>query len=132
VAALIVLFTGWTIADAIIAAGIGLFIVPRAWRLLRRAVHILLEGVPAEVDLGLLEQALKEIPGVTDVHDVHVWTITSGLDSMSGHLVTTDLSDTARILRAARQLMKERFGLEHVTVQIEDESLRAEEADLPV
>ena len=80
-AAVIVMWTGSTLADPLIAAAIGLFIVPRTWRLLSKAVHILLEGVPAEVDLNLLERALREIPGVVDVHDLHVWTITSGLDS---------------------------------------------------
>lgn len=132
VAALLVMWTGWTLADALIGAGIGLFIVPRTWRLLSKAVHILLEGVPAEVDLNLLERALSEIPGVTAVHELHVWTITSGLDSMSGHLVVGDMGDAPRILREARQLMRGRFGLVHVTVQVEDEALRAEETSLPV
>lgn len=132
VAALLVMWTGWTLADPLIGAGIGLFIVPRTWRLLRQAVHILLEGVPAEVDLTLLERALREIPGVTAVHELHIWTITSGLDSMSGHLVVADLADAPRVLREARQVMKDRFGLTHVTVQIEDEMLRSEEESLPV
>lgn len=131
-AALLVMWTGWTLADPLIGAGIGLFIVPRTWRLLSQAVHILLEGVPAEVDLNLLESALREIPGVTAVHELHVWTITSGLDSMSSHLVVADLSDAPRVLREARQVMKDRFGLTHVTVQLEDEALRAEETTLPV
>lgn len=89
VAALVIMWTGWTLADPIIGALIGLFIVPRTWRLISQAVHILLEGVPPNVDLRLLETALKEIPGIKAVHDLHVWTITSGLDSMSGHIVVT-------------------------------------------
>jgi cobalt-zinc-cadmium efflux system protein len=131
-AAVIIMVTGWTLADPIIGAGIGLFIVPRTWRLLSQAVHILMEGVPAEVDIGLLEAALREIPGVTAVHDIHVWTITSGLDSISAHLVVTDMTDAKRILRTARLAMKEKFHLDHVTMQVEDEQMKGEESALPV
>lgn len=127
VAALVIMGTGWTLADPIIGALIGLFIVPRTWRLISQAIHILLEGVPPNVDLGLLETALKEIPGIKAVHDLHVWTITSGLDSMSGHIVVTDMSESPRVLRAVRDAMKDKFGLEHVTVQIEDETIRGQE-----
>ena len=127
VAALVIMGTGWTLADPIIGALIGLFIVPRTWRLISQAVHILLEGVPPNVDLRLLETALKEIPGIKAVHDLHVWTITSGLDSMSGHIVVTDMGESPRVLRAVRDTMKDKFGLEHVTVQIEDEKMRGQE-----
>jgi cobalt-zinc-cadmium efflux system protein len=127
VAALVIMWTGWTLADPIIGALIGLFIVPRTWRLISQAVHILLEGVPPNVDLRLLETALKEIPGIKAVHDLHVWTITSGLDSMSGHIVVTDMGESPRVLRAVRETMKDKFGLEHVTVQIEDEKMRGQE-----
>lgn len=132
VAAVIVMTTGWTLADPIIGAAIGLFIVPRTWRLLMQAVHILLEGVPAEIDMAGLETALKEIPGVRAVHDLHVWTITSGMDSMSGHLVVDDVGEAPRILRAARAALQHKFSLEHVTIQIEDEVLRSEESVLKV
>lgn len=131
-AALIIFFTGWTLADPIIAAGIGVFIVPRTWRLLSQAVHILMEGVPAEVDVSLLEKSLLEIPGVNAVHDIHVWTITSGIDSMSGHLVVTQMSDAKPILAAAKTLLREKFHLDHITIQIEDDEMRAGESQLPV
>lgn len=111
IAALVIMWTGWTLADPIIGALIGLFIVPRTWRLISQAVHILLEGVPANVDLGLLETVLKEIPGVKAVHDLHMWTITSGLDSMSGHIVVTDVSEPPCLLRAVRDAMKDKFGV---------------------
>src|SRR5689334_7057819 len=77
IAALIVMYTGWRLADPIVGAGIGLFIIPRTWSLLRQAVHILMEGTPPEIDISLLEQTIKEIPGVVAIHDLHVWTITS-------------------------------------------------------
>jgi len=130
IAALVVVTTGWTLADPLIGAGIGLFIAPRTWNLLSRAVHILMEGVPARVDLTLLDQSLREIPGVAAVHDLHVWTITSGFDAMSSHVVVSDMTDAPRVLRAVRAVMKERFAIDHVTVQVEDESMHAEEARL--
>ena len=131
-AAIVVMFTGWTLADPIIGAGIGLFIVPRTWRLLQQAMHILMEGTPPEVDLSLLEKGLREIPSVEAVHDLHVWTITSGIDAMSGHVVVRNLADAETVLRAARLLMKQRFNIDHVTIQVEDEALRAEEIELRV
>ena len=124
IAALVVMLTGWRLADPIIGAGIGLFIVPRTWSLLKQAVHILMEGTPPEIDMTLLERALKEIPGVTAVHDLHVWTITSGLDSMSCHLVIADMARARETLLAADQAMKTSFNLEHTTIQIEDQALR--------
>lgn len=131
-AAIVIMFTGWTLVDPIIGAAIGLFIVPRTWRLLKQAMHILMEGTPPEVDMSLLETGLREIPGVTAVHELHVWTITSGIDAMSGHVVVRDMAESKTVLRAARQLMKERFNIDHVTIQVEDEALRAEEAELRV
>jgi len=119
-AALVVMLTGWTIADPIIGAAIGLFIVPRTWILLKGALRILLEGAPAHVDTGLLRQRLIEVPGVVDVHDLHVWTLTSGLDAMSGHLVVGDMARAGTVLAAARDAMHEDFGITHVTIQIED------------
>lgn len=132
VAALVVMWTGWTLADPLIGAAIGLFIVPRTWRLLGEVTHILLEGAPAGKDIASIQRALNQIPGVVGVHDLHVWTITSGFDSMSGHLVVDDLGDAPQVIRHARQTLKKRFDLDHVTIQIEDQALRAEEADLKV
>ena len=126
-AALIIMYTGWTLADPIIGAGIGLFIVPRTWNLLKQAVHVLMEGVPAEIDVGLLEKALLEIPGVTAVHDLHVWTITSGTDSLTGHVVVTDMKDARSVLKTAKAVIEEKFNIDHVTIQIEDAEMRAAE-----
>ena len=72
------------------------------------------------------------MPGVRRVYDLHAWTLTSGFDAMSGHVVVDDTADAPGVIRAVRSLMKERHGIEHVTVQIEDESLAAEAAKLPV
>ena len=132
VAALIVMFTGWTLADPVVGAGIGLFIVPRTWILLKQVVHILMEGTPPEVDLALLEKKLLGIDGVTAVHDLHVWTITSGLDAMSCHLVVADMARARDTLAAACEAMKSGFGLTHTTIQIEDQALRDNETATPV
>ncbi len=129
VAAVIVVLTGWTMADPIIGAGIGLFIVPRTWILLKQAVHILMEGTPPEVDVKLLERRLLDIPGVTAVHDVHVWTITSGLDAMSCHIVVADMARARETLLNAKEAMKAAFSLSHMTIQIEDQSLREAEGE---
>lgn len=127
IAAVVILLTGWTLADPLIGAGIGLFIIPRTWMLLREAIHILMEGTPPHVDLTLLEKTLLGIPGVTAVHDLHVWTITSGVDSMSCHLVVADMARSRETLEAAQAAMRDTFGLSHSTIQIDDEALRAEE-----
>jgi len=131
-AALVVMLTGWTLADPIIGAGIGLFIIPRTWNLLKQVTNILLEGTPPEVDVELLERKLMAIEGVTAVHDLHVWTITSGFDSMSAHVVVRDMNDARRILRDARAVLAKEFKIDHVTIQIEDEELRAAERVLSV
>jgi cobalt-zinc-cadmium efflux system protein len=124
IAALIVMFTGWRLADPIVGAGIGLFIIPRTWSLLKQAVHILMEGTPPEIDLVLLEKAIREIPGVVSIHDLHVWTITSGLDSMSCHVVIADMTKARETLLAVKETMKGKFNLTHTTIQIEDQALR--------
>ena len=129
-AAAVVMLTGWKPIDPLIGAAIGLFIVPRTWRLLSQVVHILLEGVPKDVDISKLEAALSAIPGVKHVCDLHVWRITSGVDAMSGHLVVVDMASAADTIRAARKIMKEHHNIEHVTVQIEDDTLHREEAHL--
>ena len=131
VAAAVVVWTGWRLVDPIIGAGIGLFIVPRTWILLKQALHILMEGTPAEIDVTLLETELREIPGVIDVHDLHVWTITSGADAMSGHLVVANMAAAREILASAQVSLKLNFGLKHVTIQIEDAALQKAEPKLP-
>lgn len=123
VAALVVMLTGWSGADAIIGAGIGLFIVPRTWNLLKSAVHILMEGTPPAVDLSLIKTRLMALDTVESVHDLHVWTITSGLDAMSCHLIVADDATPRETLRSAHDMMRDEFGIEKTTIQIEHEGL---------
>ncbi|UGV26970.1 cation transporter [Rhodopseudomonas boonkerdii] len=129
-ASLIIMFTGWQLADPLIGAGIGLFIVPRTWILLKQAVNILMEATPANVDVEKMTATLGTIPGVTAVHDLHVWTITSGTDAMSGHLVVQDASRWREVLREAQTRVRKEFGIDHVTIQVEDEAMRSAEAQL--
>jgi cobalt-zinc-cadmium efflux system protein len=124
VAAGVVLVTGWMPADALVSAGIALFIVPRTWSLLRQAVNVLLEGVPAHLDLSAIEEAITQVPGVVRVHDLHVWTLTSGREAMSAHVVVLDVRESERLLAALHAVLHTRFGIDHTTIQLETEPSR--------
>jgi len=84
-----------------------------------------MEGVPAEINLTLLEKALLGISGVTAIYDLHAWTITSGMNSLSAHVVVADMKDAARVLKSAQTVLKETFKIDHVTIQVEDAEMRA-------
>ena len=120
-AAGVVLTTGWTAADPVARALIGLFIVPRTWGLLRQAVNVLLEGTPPHLELAQIEAAMCAVPGVRRVHDLHVWTLTSGREAMSAHVVVDDVGQSERLLEALHALLHARFGIDHTTVQLETE-----------
>lgn len=132
VAAGVVMLTGWALADPIIGAGIGLLILPRTWTLLKQAIHILMEGTPPEIDMPMLENELINIPGVDAIHDLHVWTISSGVDAMSCHIVVNDMSEARTILSRARAIMEEKFGLSHVTIQIDDRAMHESENPMKI
>jgi cobalt-zinc-cadmium efflux system protein len=114
----VIVLTGWTPIDPIVSALIALFILPRAFRLLASAVDVLLEAAPRHIDLARLETAMRAVPGVTDVHDLHVWTITSGFVAMSGH-VTAGGRPSVDVLHDLQEMLRERFSVEHVTLQVE-------------
>ncbi|HEX2438092.1 MAG TPA: cation diffusion facilitator family transporter [Methylomirabilota bacterium] len=119
IAAGIVLATGWTGADPIAGVAIALLIVPRTWSLLRQAVNVLLEGTPPHLELGEIEAAMCAVPGVRRVHDLHVWTLTSGREAMSAHVVVEDVRESERLLEALHALLHARFGIDHTTVQLD-------------
>jgi cobalt-zinc-cadmium efflux system protein len=119
IAAVIMLTTGWYYADPLISAGIGLFILPRTWRLLREAVGVLLEGTPADVDLARVREMLASTPGVESVHDLHVWSLTSGNNALSAHVVLAEGAVSADVLSAVHACATGQFGILHVTVQVE-------------
>lgn len=118
-AALFILKTRKYQADAVASCFICFIIVLASYFILRDAVHILLEGAPAHIDIEEIRAALGELPGVTEVHDLHLWSLTEGSESMSGHIVVEKGSDHGDVLKAGRALLKEKFGLSHVTLQIE-------------
>ena len=118
VAAGIILVTGRTIADPAISVLIALLILRGAWRLTRESVEILLESTPAHISLPDVHGRIASLPGVTSVHDLHVWTVTSGVVAMSGHLVVANPADNQRILEAVQGRMED-LGIRHVTVQME-------------
>jgi len=121
VAAAIVVTTGWRLADPLVSGAIALVIVPRTWRLLRQAVNVLLEGTPAHLDLGEIEEAMRVVPGVRRVHDLHVWTLTSGREAMSAHAVVDDVRESERLLETLHTVLHARFGIDHTTIQLETE-----------
>ena len=121
VASLVIVFTGWTVADPLASGAIALFIVPRTWKLLTQAVNVLLEGTPAHLDLGEIEAAITRVPGVRRMHDLHVWTLTSGREAMSAHVVVQDVRESERLLEALHGVLHVRFGIDHTTIQLEAE-----------
>ena len=119
IAGVVVITTGWPYADPIIGAGIGLFILPRTWRLARAALRILLETAPPGIDVEQVQRRLEALPGVAAVHDLHVWTLTSGLEAASGHLALAEGSDLASVLGEATAVLEAGFGIGHTTLQCE-------------
>jgi cobalt-zinc-cadmium efflux system protein len=104
----------------VIAVAIGLWVLPRTWRLLRESLNVLLEGVPDDVDLPEVERALLGSEGVAGLHDLHVWALSSGKVSLSVHVVCTpDVGDMAPLMLQLRALLAERFDIHHSTVQVE-------------
>jgi cobalt-zinc-cadmium efflux system protein len=122
VAAVLLELFGWFWVDPLIGAAIGVWILPRTWRLGRRAVRILLQAAPEHVDLEALAADLAGIDGVVDVHDLHVWTLTSEMDAASAHLMTNAAADAHSVLDQARQLLIARHAIGHGTFQIEPET----------
>ncbi len=114
----IILTTGWYLADPIISIGIALLILVGAWRLVRESVDVLLEATPRHIALGEVERQIASIPGVDDVHDLHVWTLTSGVVAMSGHAVVCEPGRSQEVLETVQQRMAQ-LGIRHVTMQIE-------------
>ena len=119
VAGVIMLTTGWYYADPIISAGIGLFILPRTWSLLKDAVGVLLEGTPSDVNIANLRESVAQLEGVAGVHDLHVWSLTSGVNAMSVHAVLEDGAEHDDVLARVHQHCTENFKISHVTVQTE-------------
>lgn len=130
VAAIIMLTTGWYYADPIISALIGLLIFPRTWRLLMEAVNVLLEGTPKDVNITELRKSLEEVPDVISLHDLHVWSLTSGLNAMSVHIVVKNSNNNNELLEQLNNKIKSTFKIGHTTFQIETEGFEEMEMHL--
>ena len=124
VAAIVWGITGWTWVDPVIGAVIGVFILPRAWRLGREALLVLVQAAPARLDIPALQRELATISGVVDVHDVHVWTLTSEMEVATAHLMVSVGTDSHAVLDQARQLLADQHGITHATLQVEPEDHR--------
>ncbi|MBI4232979.1 MAG: cation transporter [Chloroflexi bacterium] len=126
-AALVMLFTGWYLADPIISIVITLIILFSAWRLIHQTVDILMESTPRHIDPYKIRDRLMELQGVKDVHDLHIWTLTTGFVAMSGHVVLSPkvdgLDGEQGVLLGLRHRLKQEFGIDHATVQLETKAL---------
>jgi cobalt-zinc-cadmium efflux system protein len=117
-AGVVIWLTGWRYADPLVAIGVAVLIVPRAIGLGRAALRVLLEAAPPGVDVAEIATALSELPGVLEVHDLHVWTLTSGMEAATAHLTVTEDAKTPAVLASARSVLSGR-GVEHATLQLE-------------
>jgi cobalt-zinc-cadmium efflux system protein len=119
VAAVVILATGWVEADALVSILIGLLVLASTWTILRDSTAILLESTPRGVDAAVLGRRMASFPGVVDVHDLHVWTITSGFPALSAHVLVTPDDDCHERRRQLERLLYSEFGIEHTTLQVD-------------
>lgn len=119
IAGLLILGFGWLWADAVCSILISLIIIVGAWRLILESVNVLLEGTPSHIDLGAVEDAILETSGVEGVHDLHIWTISSGIDALSAHVHHRDDVAQPVLLRTLRTRLHDSFGIDHLTIQME-------------
>ena len=122
----VIRFTGWMPVDAIVSLFIATLILVSGWRLVRETISVLLESSPQHLDTDALRRDLTEIEGVRDVHDLHVWTVTSGFVSLSAHAEVTSSDIADEVLRRATVLLRERYGIRHVTIQPETSQIHEE------
>lgn len=122
---------GWRWVDPVVAIGVGVFILPRTVKLGLQALRILVQATPGHLDPDEVTTALTALDGVLEAHDVHLWTLTSGMEVASAHLTCDSNADPVAVLAAAQQMLDERFGLEHATVQVEpvDAAMRCRTPD---
>ncbi len=119
IAGIVIYLTGFYFADPLVSIILALFIFPRTWRLLNKSLHILMEGVPANVSHEMVKNAILQIKGVTGIFELHIWTITSGLNALSAHVVVIDPSKSLEVLQEINSLLEKNFRISHATIQIE-------------
>jgi cobalt-zinc-cadmium efflux system protein len=126
-AGLIMLFTGWYVADPLISIFIGLLILHASWNLVKESLSVLMQAVPKGIRLEDVQRCLEEVEGVSKVHDLHVWAVTSDLFTLSAHAVVENGGDFHQVLNGIEEVLKERFNIEHTTIQLETESREEKE-----
>lgn len=115
-----ILVFGWTWADPVASVMIGVLVLYSSWSLLRETVSVLMEGAPGHIDVDEVRTALRGVPGVASAHDLHVWTITSGMVALSAHVITPE-DHSGPLLDRIRHMLHDRFGIDHITIQVEPE-----------
>ncbi|HJU61105.1 MAG TPA: cation diffusion facilitator family transporter [Candidatus Binatia bacterium] len=126
-AGLIMLFTGWYVADPVISILIGLLILHASWNLVKESLSVLMQAVPKGIRLEDVQRCLEEVEGVSKVHDLHIWAVTSDLFTLSAHAVVENGGDFHQVLNGIEEVLKERFNIEHTTIQLEIESREEKE-----
>lgn len=121
-ASLAMLWQGWYWFDPLASFAIGVLIIAGSWRLIQEATEILMEGTPRHLDIQSVSQSLEQVPGVKEIHDLHIWTITSGLYALSVHAVVNGQRDRDAVRCEMKAILHDDFGLEHTTIQIEEEA----------
>ncbi|HKP84901.1 MAG TPA: cation diffusion facilitator family transporter [Blastocatellia bacterium] len=119
IAGVVIIFWGWTIADPVISVLMCLLIIYSSWQLIRESVNILLEGTPSHINIGAVIAAMHEVAGVSDVHDLHVWTISSGKEALSAHVTLEEGAAHRATLEALQARLRKDFNIDHLTIQIE-------------
>ena len=127
ISAVVIRFTGFLAIDPLLGMAFGLVLLWASWSILREALHILLQGTPEDLDLEAAIAAIRELEGVTDVHHVHAWSLTSGRNVFSSHVCVRDWQDGERVLRQVNDLLRDRFSIYFSTTQIEEYCLAADE-----
>jgi cobalt-zinc-cadmium efflux system protein len=118
-AGLLMLFYNWYAADPLFSVIISLLIIWSSWHLIRESINVLLEGTPSHINLAAVEEAILHTSGVEDVHDLHVWTITSGREALSAHVIHAETISQPDLLKELRTKLHDRFGVDHLTIQME-------------
>jgi len=122
VAALVIVITGWTLVDPLVSIGIALLIVASAWGVLRDSTSILMEATPSGIDAEAVATAIVDVDGVTSVHDLHVWRITSGFDALAAHVLVGRGEDCHGLRREIEAVLRDRFGITHTTLQVDHDA----------
>ena len=130
IAGIIMLTTGWYYADPLLSAGIGIFILPRTWRLLKEATGVLLEGTPSDINLEEVRNTILKVEGVKSAHDLHVWSLTSGINAMSVHVIVNDGIANNEMLTRINNAVTHSFKISHTTIQLEQIGYAEEETHL--